>query len=87
MTIIPNHKTFQPRFFLYMQAHGLTPGDEYKSYEYIIWVCGMVAEYKRSIGKTHLDILTTAQKDSCTEYIKERVDSGIQRKKDKPRAV
>jgi hypothetical protein len=69
MTIIPNYEKFQPRFALYMKANGLSPGDDYKSYEYINWINALATEFKRSIGKRDVDGISPDEQEYFTQYI------------------
>jgi hypothetical protein len=73
MTIIPNYDNFQPRFKLYMEHNGLKPGDHYKSYEYINWICELAANFKASRGKSPSDVIAPDEQDKFTDYIKDKV--------------
>ncbi|MBE2919991.1 hypothetical protein HPK02_14655 [Anoxybacillus flavithermus] len=54
MAKMPNFSECQPRFIAFCKAHGLTEGDDFKPYEYIIWVQEKVAEFRKLKGfKSH----------------------------------
>jgi hypothetical protein len=69
---VPSYEC-QPRFQLYMYAMNLKAGDSYEGYEYINWISSLDAEYKKSIGKHYLDILTHDQQNEFTKFIRQRV--------------
>lgn len=51
MAIVPNVTECQPRFILYTRLMGLCEGDEWKPYEYMAWINGMVARYHQANGR------------------------------------
>jgi len=54
MDKVPNFSECQPRFIAFCKAHGLMEGDDFKPYEYIIWVQEKVAEFRKLKGfKSH----------------------------------
>ncbi|EPZ47685.1 hypothetical protein [Alicyclobacillus acidoterrestris] len=72
MSTVPPFEECQRRFVLYCIAHGLQPGDEWKPYKYMAWICKMEREYKISRGIqgrwTPID-----DQDDFTLYIEQHV--------------
>ncbi|MED1742058.1 hypothetical protein P4U97_21610 [Bacillus swezeyi] len=77
----PNPDECQIRFKYFMIDNGLKEGDAYRGYDFINWISEVGAEYKKSIGKHYLDILTPHEQAKFTEFIRIRVKgrTGVER--------
>lgn len=73
MAVVINLMECQPRFVAYCQANGLTEGDEFKTYEYIIWVSRMITDFKKSFGMKHTDTITSGMQEELTQWIFEQI--------------
>ncbi|QHM16601.1 hypothetical protein [Bacillus subtilis] len=70
MSIAPPYNECQIRFRYYMLSQGIKPGDEYKIYEYMIWINRMVIRYKKLKNEK---ITAPIKQDDFTSFIEEQV--------------
>ncbi|KAF1273317.1 MULTISPECIES: hypothetical protein [Bacillus amyloliquefaciens group] len=70
MSIAPPYDECQIRFRYYMLSQGIKPGDEYKVYEFMIWINRMAIRYKKLINE---NIATPIKQDDFTRFIEDQV--------------
>ncbi|OYD12284.1 hypothetical protein CHR37_04825 [Bacillus velezensis] len=70
MSIAPPYDECQIRFRYFMLSQGIKPGDEYKVYDFMIWIDRMAIRYKKLKNE---NIATPIKQDDFTRFIEEQV--------------
>ncbi|MDQ0154937.1 hypothetical protein [Robertmurraya andreesenii] len=71
MAIVTNLSHCQPYFKAYCAEHGLTDGDEWKTWEYMAWISRKWEDYRRLRGKGRYDSIMESERLEFEEmYIK-----------------